>query len=185
MLSTTDMRRGLKIELDDSPYEVVEFLHVKPGKGGAFVRTKLRNILTGSTIDHTFRAGEKFPKPDLESRTMQYLYKDASGFVFMDMSTYEQLVMSEEQLGEKGSYLLDGQEVKALFYRGNPIDIDLPASVVLEVTETEPGVKGDTVSGATKPAKLQTGLTVNVPLFINEGERVKVDTRTGEYLGRE
>ncbi|MFP4070867.1 MAG: elongation factor P [Desulfovibrionales bacterium] len=185
MLSTTDMRKGLKIELDGAPYEVLDFLHVKPGKGGAFVRSKLRNILTGSTVDRTFRSGEKFPKPDLETRAMQFLYHDGSGFVFMDMTTYEQISLSEEQLGEKGGFLLEGQETKALVYKGNPIDIELPTAVVLEVTETEPGMKGDTVSGATKPAKLQTGISVNVPLFINEGERVKVDTRTGEYLGRE
>jgi elongation factor P len=185
MLSTTDFRKGLKIELDGQPYEIVDFLHVKPGKGGAFVRSKLRNILTGGVVDHTFRAGEKFPKPDLESRTMQYLYHDGSDYVFMDLSTYEQTAMSEDQVGDKGGYLLDGQEVRTLVYRGRAIDIELPTTVVLEVVETEPGLRGDTVSGASKPAKLQTGLTVTVPLFVNQGDRIKVDTRNGAYLGRD
>jgi elongation factor P len=185
MLSTTDFRKGLKIELDGQPYEILEFLHVKPGKGGAFVRTKLRNILSGSVVDNTFRAGEKFPKPDLENRTMQYLYHDGSDFVFMDLSTYEQISLTEEQVGDKGGYLLDGQEVRALVYRGRAIDIDLPTTVVLEVVEAEPGVRGDTVSGASKPARLQTGLVVTVPLFVNQGDRIKVDTRNGSYLGRE
>jgi elongation factor P len=185
MLSTTDMRKGLKIELEGQPCEVLDFLHVKPGKGGAFVRTKLKNILTGSVVDHTFRAGEKFPKPDLETRTMQYLYHDGTDFVFMDMTTYEQTALTEEQVGDKGGYLLDGQEIRALVYKGRAIDIELPTTVVLEVVETEPGVKGDTVSGSSKPAKLQTGLTVSVPLFVNEGDRIKVDTRTGGYLGRD
>jgi elongation factor P len=185
MPSTTDFKRGLKIEIDDTPYEIVEFLHVKPGKGGAFVRTKLRNILTGRVVDQTYRSGEKFAKPDLESREMQFLYHEGSGYVFMDMTTYEQLSVTEEQAGDKGRYLLDGQVVKVLLFRGQAIDMELPTSVVLEVVETEPGMKGDTVSGATKPAVVQTGLTVNVPLFINQGERIKVDTRTGAYLSRE
>ncbi len=185
MLSTTDFRRGLKIEIDGTPYEIVDFLHVKPGKGGAFVRTKLRNLLTGRIIDQTFRSGEKVGKPDLETREMQYLYHDGSGYVFMDMTTYEQLIVSDETLKEKGGFLKDGQEVKVLVYNGQPIDMDLPAAVILEVTETEPGLKGDTVSGATKPATLETGLVINVPLFINTGDKIKVDTRTKEYLGRE
>ncbi|HDQ41322.1 MAG TPA: elongation factor P [Desulfonatronum sp.] len=185
MPSTSEFKRGLKIEIDDAPYEIVEFLHVKPGKGGAFVRTKLRNLLTGRVVDQTYRSGEKFPKPDLETREMQFLYHDGTGYVFMDLTTYEQLTVTEEQAGEKGKYLLDGQQVKVLLFRGQAIDIDLPTSVVLEVTETEPGLKGDTVSGATKPAMVQTGLTVSVPLFINQGDAIKVDTRTGEYLGRE
>ncbi|MFW5722275.1 MAG: elongation factor P [Desulfohalobiaceae bacterium] len=184
MLSTKDIRTGLKIELDGVPYEVLEFLHVKPGKGGAFVRTKLRNILSGSVVDHTFRSGEKFKKPDLETRTMQYLYRDADFYVFMDMTTYEQLQLTKGQVGSKGDYIVEGQEVDALTYQGQVIDINLPSSVVMEVTETEPGIKGDTVSGATKPATLESGVVVNVPLFVNQGERIKVDTRTGEYQGR-
>jgi len=185
MLSTTDFRRGLKIEFDGVPYEIVEFQHVKPGKGGAFVRTKLKNMLNGRVVENTFRSGEKVGKPDMETREMQFLYHDDSGYVFMDMTTYEQAHVSEDTLGDKGGYLVDGMELKMLLYNGNPLDCDLPASVVLEVADTEPGVKGDTVSGATKPAKLTTGISVNVPLFINTGERIKVDTRTGEYIGRE
>ncbi|MFZ5427789.1 MAG: elongation factor P [Thermodesulfobacteriota bacterium] len=184
MLSTTDFRRGLKIELDNIPYEIVDFQHVKPGKGGAFVRTKLRNMLNGRTVENTFRSGEKMEKPDMETRNMQYLYKDASGFVFMDMESYEQFSVEEDVLGQKGGFLVDGMELTMLMYRGKALDVDLPASVVLEVTHTEPGLKGDTVSGATKPATLSTGVTVQVPLFVNEGEKIKVDTRSGEYLGR-
>lgn len=185
MPSTSDFKRGLKIEIDNAPYEIVEFLHVKPGKGGAFVRTKLRNLLTGRILDQTYRSGEKFPKPDLETREMQFLYHDGTDYVFMDLTTYEQLSVTEDQAGDKGRFLLDGQQVKVLLYRGQAIDMELPTSVALEVTEAEPGVKGDTVSGATKPAVVQTGLTVSVPLFINQGDRIKVDTRTGAYLGRE
>lgn len=185
MLSTTDFRRGLKIELDGVPYEITEFLHVKPGKGGAFIRTKLKNMLNGRVVENTFRSGEKVGKPDLETREMQFLYRDDAGFAFMDMTTYEQVSVSAETLGDKGGYLVDGMELKMLLYNGNPLDADLAASVILEVAETEPGVKGDTVSGATKPAKLVSGITVNVPLFVNTGERIKVDTRTGEYIGRE
>jgi len=184
MLSTTDFRNGLKIELDGTPYEIVEFQHFKPGKGGAMVRTKLRNLLNGRVVDNTFRSGEKVGKPDLEVRTMQYLYRDAEDFVFMDMTTYEQLNVTDEQTGGKGGYLKDGQEVKVMLYRGNPLSLDLPAAVILKVTQTEPGVRGDTVSGASKPAQLETGISVNVPLFVNEGDDVKVDTRTGQYLSR-
>ncbi len=184
MLSTTDFRRGLKIELDNIPYEIVDFQHVKPGKGGAFVRTKLRNMLNGRVVENTFRSGEKMEKPDMETRAMQFLYKDGSGFVFMDMENYEQFSVGDDVLGQKGGYLVDGMELTMLMYRGKALDVDLPASVVLQITHTEPGVKGDTVSGATKPATLSTGVTINVPLFVNEGEKVKVDTRSGEYLGR-
>ncbi|EFL50517.1 translation elongation factor P [Solidesulfovibrio fructosivorans JJ]] len=185
MLSTTDFRRGLKIEMDGVPYEIVDFLHVKPGKGGAFIRTKLKNMINGRVVENTFRSGEKMVKPDLESKDMQYLYHDGEEFVFMDMESYEQLHVGNDHLGEKGGYLKDGMELKMLLYKGQPLDIDLPASVILEVTDTEPGVKGDTVSGANKPAVLETGISVNVPLFINTGDKIKVDTRTGAYIGRE
>ena len=184
MLSTTDFRRGLKIELDGTPFEIVDFQHVKPGKGGAFIRTKLKNMLNGRVVENTFRSGEKMEKPDLENREVQYLYKDGSGFVFMDMGTYEQFTVDEEHIGPKGGYMLDAMELTMLLYKGKALDVDLPTSVIMEVTHTEPGIKGDTVSGSTKPATLQTGITVNVPLFVNEGEKVKVDTRTGDYLGR-
>jgi elongation factor P len=184
MLSTPDFRRGLKIEIDGTPYEIVEFLHVKPGKGGAFVRTKLKNVLTGRVTDQTFRSGEKVGKPDMQTQEMQYLYKDGTNFVFMDMQTYEQIDVSGDTLGEKGGYLTDGQEVKVLLYNGRVIDADLPASLEFEVVETEPGVQGDRVSNTTKPATLSTGLVVQVPLFIKEGEMIKVDTRSGEYISR-
>lgn len=185
MLSTTDFRRGLKIEMDGVPYEIVDFLHVKPGKGGAFIRTKLKNMINGRVVENTFRSGEKMVKPDLESKEMQYLYRESDDFVFMDMESYEQMHAGVAQIGEKGGYLKDGMELKMLLYKGQPLDIDLPASVVLEVTETEPGVKGDTVSGASKPAILESGISVNVPLFVNIGDKIKVDTRSGEYIGRE
>ncbi len=185
MLSTTDFRRGLKIEMDGVPYEIVDFLHVKPGKGGAFIRTKLKNMLNGRVVENTFRSGEKMVKPDLESKEMQYLYRESEDFVFMDLETYEQLHVPGSSLGEKGGYLKDGMELKMLLYKGQAIDADLPASVVLAVTDTEPGVKGDTVSGASKPAVVETGISVNVPLFINIGDKIKVDTRSGDYIGRE
>ena len=185
MLSTTDFRRGLKIEMDGVPYEIVDFLHVKPGKGGAFIRTKLKNMVNGRVVENTFRSGEKMRKPDLENKEMQYLYREGDEYVFMDLVSYEQLHLDKEHLGEKGGYLKEGIEFTMLMYKGMPIDIDLPASVVLEVTDTEPGIKGDTVSGSTKPAVLESGITVNVPLFINTGDKLKVDTRTGAYIGRE
>lgn len=185
MLSTTDFKRGLKIEMDKTPYEIIESQHYKPGKGGAIVRTKLRNLLTGRVVENTFRSGEKVEKPDLETRGMQFLYREGDEYVFMDMTTYEQLNVTEEQTGGKGGYLKDASDVKVLLYNGRPLDIDIPPSVVLEVTETEPGAKGDTVSNVNKPAVVETGITVNVPLFVNTGDHIKVDTRTGEYLGRE
>jgi elongation factor P len=171
--------------MDGIPYEIVEFQHVKPGKGGAFIRTKLKNILNGRVVENTFRSGEKVDKPDMETREMQFLYREADGFVFMDMTTYEQTHVSFDRMGAKGGFLKDGQELKMLLYKGQPIDADLPASVVMEVVETEPGIKGDTVSGATKPAKIESGVSVNVPLFVNTGDKIKVDTRSGEYIGRE
>ncbi len=185
MLSTTDIRRGLKIEIDNIPYEIIDFLHVKPGKGGAFIRTKLRNLLNGKVVEQTFRSGEKFEKPDMETVEMQYLYHDGEAYVFMDQTSFEQVSVTEEQTGGKGGYLKEAQMTKVLLYRGKALDIDLPASVTLTVAETEPGIKGDTVSGSTKPAKMETGLTVNVPLFINIGDKIKVDTRTGDYISRD
>ncbi len=185
MYSTTDFRRGLKIEIDDTPYEIVDFQHFKPGKGGAMVRTKLRNILNGRTVDNTFRSGEKVGRPDLETRDMQFLYHEGDELIFMDMTTYEQLQMKAEATDGKAGFLKDGQECRVLLYKGNPLDIDIPVSLVLEVVQTEPGAKGDTVSNVTKPATLETGIIIQVPLFVNEGNKVKVDTRTKEYLGRE
>jgi len=185
MYSTTDFRKGLKIELDGTPFEIIEFQHFKPGKGGAMVRTKLRNILTGRIHDNTFRSGEKVGKPDLESREMQFLYHEGDDMVFMDLTTYEQLHLSEAVTGDKGGFLKDGQQCRVLLYNGSPLDIEIPVSLVLEVTDTEPGAKGDTVSNVTKPATLETGVVIQVPIFVNIGDRVKVDTRSKEYLGRE
>lgn len=185
MYSTTDFRKGLKIEIDGTPFEIIEFQHFKPGKGGAMVRTKLRNILNGRVLDNTFRSGEKVDKPNLETRDMQFLYHEGTDLVFMDMTTFEQLHMAEEVTDGKSAFLKDGQECRVQLYNEKPIDIDIPVSLVLEVVDTEPGAKGDTVSNVTKPAKLETGVTIQVPIFVNLGDRVKVDTRTKSYLGRE
>ncbi len=185
MYSTTDFRRGLKIEIDNTPFEIVEFQHFKPGKGGAMVRTKLRNILNGRLQDNTFRSGEKVGKPDLEVREMQYLYREDDSLVFMDLSSYEQLYIKEEATGGKAGYLKESQLVQVLLYNGEPLDLELPVALVFEIAQTEPGAKGDTVSNTTKPATLETGLVIQVPLFINIGDKVKVDTRSGDYLGRE
>ena len=185
MYSTTDFRKGLKIEIDGTPFEIIEFQHFKPGKGGAMVRTKLRNILNGRVLDNTFRSGEKVERPNLESRDMQFLYHEGEQLVFMDMTTYDQMHMDAEATDGKANYLKDGQECRVLLYNEKPLDIEIPASLVLEVTETEPGAKGDTVSNVTKPATLETGVVMQVPIFVNLGDRVKVDTRTNGYLGRE
>ena len=184
MYSTTDFRKGLKIEIDGTPFEIIEFQHFKPGKGGAMVRTKLRNILNGRVLDNTFRSGEKVERPNLESRDMQFLYHEGEQLVFMDMTTYDQMHMDAEATDGKANYLKDGQECRVLLYNQQTLDIEIPASLVLEVTETEPGAKGDTVSNVTKPATLETGAEIKVPLFIEPGEKIKVDTRTGEYLSR-
>ena len=185
MYSTTDFRKGLKIEIDGTPFEIIEFQHFKPGKGGAMVRTKLRNILNDRVLDNTFRSGEKVERPNLESRDMQFLYHEGEQLVFMDMTTYDQMHMDAEATDGKANYLKDGQECRVLLYNEKPLDIEIPASLVLEVTETEPGAKGDTVSNVTKPATLETGVVIQVPIFVNIGDRVKVDTRTNGYLGRE
>ena len=185
MYSTADFRKGLKIEIDGTPFEIIEFQHFKPGKGGAMVRTKLRNILNGRVLDNTFRSGEKVERPNLESRDMQFLYHEGEQLVFMDMTTYDQMHMDAEATDGKANYLKDGQECRVLLYNEKPLDIEIPASLVLEVTETEPGAKGDTVSNVTKPATLETGVVIQVPIFVNIGDRVKVDTRTNGYLGRE
>ena len=185
MYSTTDFRKGLKIEIDGTPFEIIEFQHFKPGKGGAMVRTKLRNILNGRVLDNTFRSGEKVERPNLESRDMQFLYHEGEQLVFMDMTTYDQMHMDAEATDGKANYPKDGQECRVLLYNEKPLDIEIPASLVLEVTETEPGAKGDTVSNVTKPATLETGVVIQVPIFVNIGDRVKVDTRTNGYLGRE
>jgi len=184
MLDTSDFRKGLKILHEDSPWEVLDFLHVKPGKGGAFVRTKIKNLLTGAAVEKSFRAGERFAEPDLEYKKMQYLYREEAGYVFMDMETYDQLIFQPEQVGGAQDYLLENLDVDVVFFEGKPISVNVPKQIELMVAETDPGVKGDTVSGATKPATLETGVVVQVPLFINVGDKVRVDTRAGSYLER-
>jgi elongation factor P len=185
MISSNDFRSGVTIELDGSVWRVVEFLHVKPGKGSAFVRTKLKNVQTGSVVERTFRAGETVPQANLEKRTMQHTYKDGEEFVFMDMESYEETRLSREQLGDRVQYLKEEMEVNLIFWDGQVLEIELPTSVVLEVVETDPGVKGDTATGGSKPAIVETGAQIMVPLFISVGEKIKVDTRDGSYLGRE
>ena len=185
MISSNDFRTGVTVELDGSVWRVVEFLHVKPGKGSAFVRTKLKNVQTGNTVEKTFRAGETVPQANLEKRTMQHTYKDGEEFVFMDMQTYEETSISAESLGDRISFLKEEMEVNVIFWDEKVLEIELPTSVVLEITDTDPGLKGDTATGGTKPAILETGAQVMVPLFINIGEKIKVDTRDGSYLGRE
>lgn len=185
MYSTTDFKRGLKIEIDGTPYEIVEFQHFKPGKGGAMVRTKLRNILNGRIADNTFRSGEKVERPNLEQRDMQFLYKEGADLVFMDMVSYEQLHLEADFCGGKERYLKEAQQVAVLLYNEKPIDIEIPLSLVLEVIETEEIAKGDTVNNVTKPAKLETGVVIQVPAFVKVGDKVKVNTETDEYQGRE
>ena len=174
----------MKIELDGVPYTIVDFQHVKPGKGGAFVRTKLKSLLTGRVLDQTFRSGEKVKRPDLMERDMQYLYREDNSFCMMDNETYEQIMLTEDQVGEVRLYLTENLNVKILFFNQQPVAVEVPLFVELEVAQTEPGLKGDTAAGGTKPATLESGVTIQVPLFLNEGDRVKVDTRTGSYIER-
>jgi len=185
MISSNDFRPGVSIELDGGVWRVVEFLHVKPGKGAAFVRTKLKNAQTGNVVERTFRAGETVPQANLEKSVMQHTYKDADQLVFMDMETYEESRLSAAQIGDRVKYIKEGMEVNVIRWGEQVIEVELPTSVVLEVTQTDPGVKGDTATGGTKPAIVETGAQVMVPLFISVGERIKVDTRTDSYQGRE
>lgn len=185
MISSNDFRTGTSIELDGFVWRVVEFLHVKPGKGSAFVRTKLKNVQTGSTVDRTFRAGETMPQAILEKKTMQHTYKEGEQYVFMDMETYEENRLNEAQIGAGVKYLKEEMEVNVLMWNDQVLEVELPNSVTLEVTQTDPGVKGDTATGGTKPAIVETGAQVMVPLFISQGEKIKVDTRNDSYLGRD
>ena len=183
-LGTSEFKNGLRIEIAGEPYTIVNFQHVKPGKGGAFVRTKIKNLRNGKVVDKTFRAGEKVGEPDIVDRRMQFLYTDGDQLVFMDTDTYDQLPFSGEQVGDLRKYLIENLEVDVLFWNGNPINIELPSFVEAAVAQCDPGMKGDTAQGATKPATLETGAVVQVPLFIKEGERIRVDTRSGEYVER-
>jgi elongation factor P len=183
-LDTSRFRNGLKVELDGEPFVMIYFQHVKPGKGGAFVRTKLKNLKTGRVLDRTFRSGEALNEADVEERKMQYVYQDGDQLVFMDTESYEQIPFSAEQVGDARTYLQENLDVDVIFWRGKPINIELPAFIQTIVKQTDPGMKGDTASGATKPATIETGAIVQVPLFIKEGEKIRVDTRTGEYVER-
>ncbi len=183
-VDTSQFRNGLKIEIDGEPFSIVYFQHVKPGKGGAFVRTKIKNLKSGRVLDRRFRAGEKVEKADIEDRKMQFLYHDGDQLVFMDSETYDQIPFSAEQVGDASKFLRENLDVDVLFWRDQPINIELPSFVDVLVTQCDPGLKGDTASGATKPATLETGAVVQVPLFLKEGERIRVDTRSGEYVER-
>ncbi|GAA2744063.1 elongation factor P [Terrabacter aerolatus] len=184
MASTNDLKNGMVLNIEGQLWSVVEFQHVKPGKGPAFVRTKLKAVLSGKVVDKTFNAGTKVETSNVDKRTMQYLYKDGTDFVFMDTDTYDQLNVSEAVVGDAANYLLENQNALVATNEGLPLYVELPASVVLEITHTEPGLQGDRSTGGTKPATLETGAQINVPLFLETGTRVKVDTRDGSYLGR-
>jgi len=184
MYSTAEFRKGLKIELENKPYLIVDFQHVKPGKGGAFVRTRLKNMINGRVIDQTFRSGEKVAIPDLEENVMQFLYREADQYVFMDNTTYDQIYLTREQVGDQVQFLQENIDIKLLSFKKEPIGLELPTFVELTVTATDPGLKGDTASGGSKPATLETGVVIQVPLFISEGDKLRVDTRTGSYIER-
>jgi elongation factor P len=183
-VSTNDLKNGMALDLPDGLFTVVEFQHVKPGKGGAFVRTKIKNVRTGAVLDRTYRADEKLEQAIIDKREMQYLYREGGHHVFMDTETYDQLNVDMAALGNAADFLKEGDNAVLQMFDGEVVGVDLPAAVELTVTATEPGVQGDRVSGARKPATLETGLTVTVPLFVNTGDRLRVDTRTGEYLTR-
>ncbi len=184
MATTNDLKNGLVLNLDGQLWSVVEFQHVKPGKGGAFVRTKLKNVLSGKVVDKTFNAGTKVDTATVDKRDMQYLYRDGTDFVFMDSTTYDQIQIQDGTVGDAAHFLLENQEAIVAVHEGSPLYVELPAAVVLEITYTEPGLQGDRSTGGTKPATLETGYEIQVPLFLETGTKVKVDTRTGEYLGR-
>jgi elongation factor P len=184
MISSNDFHTGVTIEVDGDIFTVLEFQHVKPGKGQAFVRSKLKNLRTGSIVDKTFRAGEKVQKAHMERKEMEYLYRDGDDFHVMDMETYEQISLTVEQIGDGVKYMKENDRLNVIVHNEEVLGVEVPITVFLKITEVEPGIKGDTASGATKPATLETGLVVQVPLFINEGDTIKIDTRTGYYVER-
>ncbi len=184
MISTTDFRGGVRLLIEGEPFYIVEFQHVKPGKGGAFVRTKLKSYITGNVLDRTFRSGERFEEPNLEERDMQFLYATGDDYTFMDTETYEQLTFAKQQLGENADLLKENMIVKILIYEHRPIDVELPIFIELKVVDAEPGVRGDTASGGTKPAVVETGATIKVPLYLEVGTVIKIDTRTRAYVER-
>jgi elongation factor P len=184
MATTNDLKNGMTLNLDGQLWNVIEFQHVKPGKGGAFVRTKMRSVLSGKVVEKTFNAGVKVEVAQVDKRDMQFLYKDGEDFMFMDSTNYDQISISKQTVGDAVDYLLENADVIVAMHEGNPLFIELPASVELKITYTEPGLQGDRSSGGTKPATVETGITIQVPLFIKQDEKVLVDTRTGAYLGR-
>ena len=184
MATTNDLKNGMTLNLDGQLWNVIEFQHVKPGKGGAFVRTKMRSVLSGKVVEETFNAGVKVEVASVEKRDMQFLYRDGEDFMFMDSTNYDQISISKQTVGDAVNYLLENADAIVAMHEGNPLFIELPASVELVVTYTEPGLQGDRSSGGTKPATVETGITVQVPLFIKQDEKILVDTRTGAYLGR-
>lgn len=184
MISAGEFRNGITVEIDGNVYQILEFQHVKPGKGAAFVRTKLKNIISGGVVEKTFRPTEKFPKAHIDRKDMQYLYRDGVLYNFMDVDTYDQIALDEEVVGDALKFVKENETVKICSYNGNVFSVEPPLFVELTITETEPGFKGDTAQGATKPATVETGAVVMVPLFVNEGDVLKIDTRTGEYLSR-
>jgi len=184
MVSAGDFRIGITLVIDGVVYQIMEFQHVKPGKGAAFVRTKIKDVINGGVVERTFRPTEKFPTARIDKVDMQFLYKDGDLFNFMDTNTYEQITLSEDLAGDAMKFVKENESVKVLSYNGNIFSIEAPLFVELEITDTEPGFKGDTATGATKPATVETGAQISVPLFVNIGDKVKIDTRTGEYLSR-
>ena len=184
MISSNDLRNGVTIVVDGHLWTVIEFLHVKPGKGSAFVRTRLKNVRTGATVERTFRAGEKLERATVDNREMQMLYNDADGYHFMDQESFENVTLQRDLIGDPADFLKDGMVVEVQFYQGTPIGIDLPPHVELKVIETDPGFRGDTATNVTKPAKLETGATVQVPLFVESGNIIRIDTRDRRYIGR-
>ena len=184
MYDTSDIRKGLKIMIDGAPYTVVEFQFVKPGKGAAFTRTKMKNLLTGAVLERNLRSGDKLEPADVETKTMQYLYADADSFIFMDTSTYDQVNIPKSTIGESADYMPENINVEVLFFNGRAVGVSLPNFIEQAIVSTEPGFRGDTATGSTKPAKISTGATINVPLFISVGDVIKIDTRTGDYLER-
>nr|WP_308624729.1 elongation factor P [uncultured Eisenbergiella sp.] len=184
MISAGDFRNGITIELDNNIFQIIEFQHVKPGKGAAFVRTKLKNIINGGVVEKTFRPTEKFPQARIDRKDMQYLYSDGDLFTFMDMETYDQVALNSETVGDTLKFVKENEVCKVCSHNGNVFAVEPPLFVELEITETEPGFKGDTATGASKPATVETGAVVYVPLFVNQGDRIKIDTRTGDYLSR-
>ena len=184
MVSAGDFRNGVTLEIDGQVVQILEFQHVKPGKGAAFVRTKLKNVINGGVVERTFRPTEKFPAARIDRVDMQYLYQDGDLYNFMDMNTYEQVALNKDIVGDALKFVKENETVKVCSYNGNVFSVEAPLFVELEITDTEPGFKGDTATGATKPAIVETGAQINVPLFVNQGDKVKIDTRTGEYLSR-